>query len=144
MYFNPKVWFIGPLALIGLIGGCASFEKNLEDQGFKRLNSSEIQSSFSGNTLIGKFVGSENTYTVFFAVDGTMRGMSVSPSGNVEKDEGQWKASENDMLCDQWKKWSAGTDCDRIYLRGDENVFVNTDGTKSSSGIIERGNSKGL
>ena len=145
MYANLKVWFIGPLALIGLIGGCTTFEESIKDQGFRRLNSSEIQSSFAGNTFIGRFVGSEytNTVTVFFAADGTIRGM-ISPSGNVQKDEGHWRTTEDDWYCDKWEKWQTASDCDRIYIRGEETVFINTDGTKSSSGTIEQGNPKGL
>lgn len=144
MYSSLKVWFIGPLALIGLIGGCTTFEESIKDQGFRRLNSSEIQSSFAGNTFIGRFVGSENAITVFFAADGTMRATSVVPSGKVYKDEGHWRTTEDDWYCDKWEKWQAASDCDSIYIRGDENVFVNTDGTKSASGTIEQGNPKGL
>jgi hypothetical protein len=116
----------------------------LKGQGFKRLNSSEIQSSFSGNTLIARVVGSTNNFTVYFETDGTMRGMSVTPSGNIQRDEGQWKATENHMFCDNWQKWRPGSDCDRIYRRRDEFVYVNVDGTKSSSGTIVQGNPKGL
>ncbi len=141
--FDMKL-HIGLVTLVGLIAGCATFESNLETQGFEIQDSAEIRSTFAGNTLVGEFVGSEDTYILYFSADGTLRGMSISPSGSVQRDDGQWKASEDDMFCDQWKKWQAGSDCDRIYLRGDEAVLVNTDGTKSSFGTLERGNSRGL
>ncbi len=79
--FNFRVRYIELLVLLGLIGGCATFEEELETQGFKQLNAAEIQSTFAGNTLIFKFVGSESTFTVFVAADGTLRGMRVSPTG---------------------------------------------------------------
>lgn len=142
--FDMKLHIVLVTPLVGLIAGCATFESNLEAQGFERQNSTEILSILIDNTLVGEFVGSENTYILYFRADGTLRGMSISPSGSVQKDDGRWKASEDDMFCDQWKKWQAGSDCDRIYLRGDEVVLVNTDGTKSSFGTLERGNSRGL
>lgn len=132
------------LASSVLIAGCANFEKQLVEQGYNRLDAAGIQSTLAGNTFVGKFALNPNTLIMYFASDGTLHGKSVSDSGDVFRDGGQWLVSENDLFCDQWKNWHRGTDCDHVYRRGDQVVLVNLDGTESSFGTIEQGNSRGL
>ena len=119
-----------------------SYETNLVAQGFKRLNAEEIRSALYGNTVSGYTEGRGNNFAVFSASDGTIRGKIITPSGKINRDRGRWRITDDDMICERWDRWQG--DCDRLYLQGDKFVFVNADGTKSSSGVISQGNQKGL
>lgn len=130
------------------ICGCAGVKTslNLEEallaDGYQRLSSEDIDSMIRGNTLNGKFGSSKAT--VFLSPDGTMRGKTVSVYGAVSTDQGTWTVSSQGLFCDTWNQWRAGTDCDHVFVRGREFVLINLDGTKSSEGQIENGNSRGL
>jgi hypothetical protein len=135
-----------PLALLfascATVGPSMTLEEQLVSEGYKRISAQEIKSLLTGNTLHGKFGSS--TVTAFLGSDGRTRGELTSSSGSVSRDRGRWEVSADGFFCDQWENWRAGSDCDRVYLRGSEFVLINLDGTKSSDGRIEQGNSRGL
>ena len=136
------------IGITTIILGCAevapatSLREQIIADGYSRLNPGEIASAFGGNTLHGKF--GEFTATVFIGPNGKMRGRTVSPSGAVSRDRGSWEASREGLFCDTWNNWRAGTDCDHVFVRGSEFILLNLDGTKSSEGKIENGNSRDL
>ena len=119
-----------------------TLEERLIANGYNRLNSDEIEEALGDKTLHGKF--GALTASMFVSSNGTMLGKTVSSSGVVSRDRGTWKTTPEGLFCDTWNNWRAGTDCDHVFLRGSEFVLMNLDGTKSSEGKIEHGNSRGL
>ena len=99
----------------------------------------------SGNTLNGNFIHptyGASSVTLFVGADGSLSG-EIS-AGTQKRDTGTWEARPPGLLCDRYTTWQAGYDCDWVYVRGSEYALVNKDGTLSSKGKIEPGNSKGL
>lgn len=66
-----------------------------------------------------------------------VHGRALTPVGTYESDQGRWQVTDEHLFCDQWARWQEASDCDRIYLRGRDVVFVNRDGSKSGEGTIE-------
>ena len=129
------------------IGGCAPFaEQRLLDTGYRVLQRDEIRTALAGNTVHGTFYSTrgQSTGTVFLTADGQVRGRALTPAGTYESDQGRWQVTDEHLFCDQWARWQEASDCDRIYLRGQEVVFVNRDGSISGEGTIEPGNARGL
>ena len=146
---KPRASHVAILVAVTItITGCAgvtpseTLEEQLLASGFRQLNSHEIETMLNNKTLHGKFGTSKAT--VFLESDGSIHGKTLSSSGSVSRDRGTWKVSSDGLFCDTWNSWQAGTDCDKVFVRGDEFVLLNLDGTKSSEGQIENGNSRGL
>ena len=125
------------LSLSLLLSGCGKFEQRLPEAGYRLLTSNEIRTALAGNTVYGTFYGASghDTGAAFFAADGQARSRS---------NQGKWKVTDDNLFCDQWSNFEEGSDCDRVYLRGTDIVFVNLGGNISSEGKIEQGNSRGL
>jgi len=117
-------------------------ESSLEAQGFRRLGAEEIRTVLFGNTLSGQDERRGNNFAVFTEPDGSIRARVTTPGGKVRQGKGQWRLTDDDMICEHWQEWRG--DCDRLYLKDDRFVFVNSDGSMSSSGVVSQGNPKGL
>lgn len=136
------------IVIVIFASSCATHKKTADElvaKGYKQLSTEEISTVLAGNTLHGTFT--HPTYgtsgvTVFLRNDGSIVGeVSV---GTQKRDTGNWEARPGDLFCDRYRTWQGGYDCDWVYIRGNEFVLVNKDGTISSKGQIEEGNSRGL
>jgi hypothetical protein len=93
-----------------VLSACASTEKELADKGMKPLDAAKIRTQLSGNTAAGT-TAKGNSFLIFHAPDGTMRGKSGNSS-----DTGTWEASSDGQFCNQWKTWrGAARQCVRLY-----------------------------
>lgn len=119
------------LAFQIVVSGCTTSDKGLTESGYKLLSRDEIRATLAGNTLSG-----DQGRAVFVSADGQLR------SSNSK--QGRWTVTDENQWCDEWPNAPKATDCDHIYLRGNEVVFVNIDGSKSNKGTIVPGNSRGL
>ena len=73
-----------------------------------------------------------------------LRGKIITSTGIVDHDQGKWEVKEGGRYCDKWSKWSGGSDCDHIYVKGKEVLLINLNGSRSAVGAVEQGNSRGL
>ena len=62
-----------------VLSACASTEKELADKGMKPLDAAKIRTQLSGNTAAGT-TAKGNSFLIFHAPDGTMRGKSGNSS----------------------------------------------------------------
>ena len=135
------------IGIATIASGCAGvtpsipLEEQLIVDGYKKLYSQEIKTTLGGNTLQGKT--SKSSITIFLSTDGSIRGKAILNSGGISRDQGTWKTSHEGYFCDTWDNWRT-SDCDYVFVRDKEFIMLNLDGTKSSEGKIEAGNSRGL
>lgn len=83
--------------------GCApSSIKHIEAKGKKRLNTKQLQGTFSGTTLHLESIDFDAE--IVLHPDGTLSGKDIGGS----KDKGKWSITEKDQLCLRWKTWYFG------------------------------------
>ena len=117
-----------------VLSACASTEKELADKGMKPLDAAKIRTQLSGNTAAGT-TAKGNSFLIFHAPDGTMRGKSGNSS-----DTGTWEVTADGQHCNQWKTWRGGArQCARLYeVDGEIRYFE--DGNYRGRYKVEQGN----
>jgi hypothetical protein len=144
-----SIYRLALIFVVAFVSSCASQQKTadgLAAKGYRQASSEEVNTLLAGNTIHGTFIrrptGVTGTVTVFVGADGSLTGeVSV---GVAKHDTGRWEVRPGGLFCDSYRTWQAGWDCDRVFVRGNEFVLVNLDGSISSKGQIEEGNSRGL
>ena len=148
MRFLKSHSVISTFLFIPVLIGCASHQKTADEliaKGYKQLSTEEIGTVLAGNTLHGTFrhpTYGSSSVTVYIGKDGSIVG--ETSVGTQKRDTGNWEARPGNLFCDRYRTWQGGYDCDWVYVRGNEFVLVNKDGTISTKGQIEKGNSRGL
>lgn len=93
-----------------VLGACATTEKELADKGMKPLDAAKIQTMLPANTTTGT-TASGNSFMIFHAADGTLRGKSGNSS-----DVGKWEVAADGQYCNQWSTWRAAKrQCVKLY-----------------------------
>lgn len=123
--------------------GLQSLEVRLEEDGYRRLTAAEIKDALADNTYNATVAGM--TFYLYLKSDGTLVGKRIMSSGKESQLSGTWLVSEiSNTFCNQFDTYEPGSDCDLVYLKGDEIAFVEHNGRESSRGVIEQGNSRRL
>jgi hypothetical protein len=86
------------------------------------LTSAAIRDAIAGNTSVGTMSGSNITYSMYVAPDGTAQ--AKLPTGI---DPGTWRLTEDGQWCAKWRLFRGGDEyCQRVYREGDGYKFVNS------------------
>jgi hypothetical protein len=85
------------------------------------LSSAAILDVVNGNTGVGTMSGSNITYAMYIAPDGTAQ--TQLPTGI---DTGNWRLTSDGQWCVNWKLFRNGEEyCQRVYRHGEGYKFVN-------------------
>lgn len=121
------------------LGGCATTEESLQEQGLKHMDASQTTELVAGNTTVGR-TAEGKSFTVLFRADGTAAGTKGSSS-----DTGTWEVSEEGYLCNQWTTWWNGDrKCHKSYLIGNEVKYYDLQGNFGGFFKVTQGNPNDL
>ena len=110
-----------------------SAEKSCEVNGIAAvpMTKDDIRAFVSNKTAYGESEKGRE-WVVFYDPSGEVRGESTGPGG-LSRDTGTWTATDDDMLCIQFKKWRDGKlRCWQVYRRGEELTWAGKVGDASS------------
>lgn len=100
-----------------LLAGCVSTKQKFQDdmmaQGVKPLTASEVKALFSNAT--DSHGTSKHEAKVYYSADGKLQG-HVKASWGEDSDSGEWRVSEDGLLCTKYRKWGkGGENCASVY-----------------------------
>ncbi len=125
------LWSVVVLTLAAGVG-CETTEEALKESGVPALNSNAIKALFSDKTVNG--VNKKGTkWVIYYDPSGEVRGRAQWTGGS-ETDSGTWEATQDDMICLQFKKWRDGKlRCWQLYEHDGKLTWVGKKGPAETS-----------
>lgn len=124
---NRIVFSVVSLSAVLALSACSSLEKDLKESGAKPMTKGEIKTLYADKTVNGVSENGSN-WVVYFDPSGEVRGRS-NWSGGSDKDSGTWQATEDDMICIQFRKWQNGRlRCWQLYLVDGKLTYIGRKG----------------
>ena len=105
----------------------------------KPMTTAEMMSAVIGNSISGQ-TGDGDSYTEYYAPDGTIHGVSKKNGAY----RGAWHFRQDQVMCFKYGEGPFDGGCVHLALDGDQLAFIRIDGTTEPSARLVKGNPNGL